>query len=171
MTREQYEAFDNAQYLPETEKDRARAYNAKNNYALSQGKMKRFATQHKKARSEENYGAMAYIEYLLTDINFHSFCGSLCSGDYKSAQAEITDIFVTRPNEAIKSLRNQYFQGAESFEIWGRRYGDIREALTHVFGDSEGAKALLEEWRSESKVYASKLREANSGFLAQFGIV
>jgi hypothetical protein len=82
MTKEQYEQFDNYQFLSDEDKDAVRERNFKNGYGLSDNQLRTLIRKHKKARKDEDYKAMALIEYRLTDINFHGDCGALCRGDY-----------------------------------------------------------------------------------------
>lgn len=67
-----------------TEKDKQAIYrrNSKNNYGISKKQLAAYGWIHRKARAENDLRKMEYVEYLLTDINFHSECGMLNRGDY-----------------------------------------------------------------------------------------
>jgi len=96
MTKEQYEAFENSRFLADEEMDKLKELNVKNGYGLSRSHMKKLCREHKSARFAEDYKAMALIEYRLTDINFHSFCGLLNQGEYKKALEYIPLVFEAR---------------------------------------------------------------------------
>jgi hypothetical protein len=76
-----------------TEKDKQAIYrrNRKNGYGISKKQLAAYGGIHRKARAENDARKMEYVEYLLTDINFHSECSMLSRGDY---------------DEFFKSLKN-----------------------------------------------------------------
>lgn len=82
MTKEQYVTLDSYQFLSDEDKDNQRELCAKGNYGLTNNQVITLARQHKKARKENDYYAMALIEFRLTHINFHSECGMLFRGQY-----------------------------------------------------------------------------------------
>jgi hypothetical protein len=86
MTKEQYETFENYQFLTSGDKDHQRELNSKNGYGLSSNQMLRLIREHKQARAKEDYYTMTLIEFRLTHINFHSECGLLNKGEYKEAR-------------------------------------------------------------------------------------
>ena len=65
MTREQYETFENCQFLTEEEKDHERELNFKNKYGLTYNQMLTLTRKHKVARKKGDYRAMVKIEYRL----------------------------------------------------------------------------------------------------------
>ena len=67
-----------------TEKDKQAIYriNSKNGYGISRKQLAAYGGMHRKARAENDPRKMEYIEYLLTDINFHSECSMLSRGNY-----------------------------------------------------------------------------------------
>ena len=76
-----------------TDKDKQAIYrrNSKNGYGISKKQLAAYGGIHRKARAENDLRKMEYVEYLLTDINFHSKCSMLSSGNY---------------DEFFKSLKN-----------------------------------------------------------------
>lgn len=67
-----------------TEKDKQVIYrrNSKNGYGISKKQLSAYGGIHRKARLENDLRKMEYVEYLLTDINFHSECSMLSRGNY-----------------------------------------------------------------------------------------
>ena len=67
-----------------TDKDKQAIYrrNSKNGYGISKKQLAAYGGIHRKARAENDLRKMEYVEYLLTDINFHSECSMLSRGDY-----------------------------------------------------------------------------------------
>ena len=67
-----------------TEKDKQAIYrrNRKNGYGISKKQLAAYGGIHRKARAENDIRKMEYVEYLLTDINFHSECSMLIRGNY-----------------------------------------------------------------------------------------
>ena len=67
-----------------TEKDKQTIYrrNSKNGYGISKKQLAAYGGIHRKARQSNDQRKMEYVEYLLTDINFHSECSMLCRGEY-----------------------------------------------------------------------------------------
>ena len=57
-----------------TDKDKQTIHrrNSKNGYGISKKQLAAYGGIHRKARSENDLRKMEYVEYLLTDINFHS---------------------------------------------------------------------------------------------------
>lgn len=68
-----------------TEKDKQAIYrrNRKNGYGISKKQLAAYGGIHRKARAENDLRKMEYVEYLLTDINFHSECSMLSRGEYQ----------------------------------------------------------------------------------------
>jgi hypothetical protein len=91
MTKKQYESLDSYDFLTDEDKDRMRELNAKNEYGLTNGQVIVLARKHRKLRKEEDYYAMALIEFRLTHINFHSDCGLLQKGEYEEVIERWTD--------------------------------------------------------------------------------
>ena len=89
MTREQYETFENFQFLTDEEKDHEKELNCKNEYGLTYNQMLTLTRKHKAARKASDYRTMTRIEYRLTDINFHSLCGQLYKGEYADVYSEV----------------------------------------------------------------------------------
>ena len=89
MTQEQYETFENYQFLSEKEKDHERELNAKNKYGLTFNQMITLTRKHKAARKIGDYKTMTKIEYRLTGINFHSMCSQLYNGEYSIVVSDI----------------------------------------------------------------------------------
>lgn len=77
--------------LTVAQKDRQRKLNAKNGWGLTYSMKWNLYNKHKAARKAGDEICMAEIEYRLTDANFHSLAGKLCSGDYKAARQEIKE--------------------------------------------------------------------------------
>ena len=75
--------------LSEQDMDRASRRNKKNGYALTNRQLLAYGRLHRKARMDDNWRMMAYIEYLLTDINFHHECSLLSRGEYDQFFGEI----------------------------------------------------------------------------------
>lgn len=78
-------------FLTEQDKHIIRKRNAKYGYGISKKQLAAYGGIHRKARAENDQRKMEYVEYLLTDINFHSECSMLSYGDY---------------HEFFKSLKN-----------------------------------------------------------------
>ena len=68
-----------------TEKDKQAIYrrNRINGYGISKKQLAAYGGIHRKARAYNDIRKMEYVEYLLTDINFHYECGLLSSGNYE----------------------------------------------------------------------------------------
>lgn len=77
--------------LTEEQKDRQRRLNAKNGWGLTYSMKWNLYNKHRAARKAGDEVRMAEIEYRLTDANFHSLSGKLCSGDYQAARQEIKE--------------------------------------------------------------------------------
>ena len=69
-------------FLTDMDKRAIHRRNSKNGYGISKKQLSAYGGIHRKARLENDQRKMEYVEYLLTDINFHSECGMLSSGDY-----------------------------------------------------------------------------------------
>lgn len=69
--------------LKEEDKDKMNDLNHKNHWALSSKQLVRLTKKHRKARESGDEYTCLLIEYRLTDINFHTECGLLHSGEYK----------------------------------------------------------------------------------------
>ena len=67
-----------------TEKDKQAIHrkNSKNGYGISKKQLAAYGGIHRKARAYNDVRKMEYVEYLLTDINFHSECSMLSRGNY-----------------------------------------------------------------------------------------
>lgn len=74
-----------------SDKDKAYIYrrNSKNGYGISKKQLLYYGRMHKKAKEMNNLRGMEYVEYLLTDINFHHECGLLSSGNYEEFFKEV----------------------------------------------------------------------------------
>ena len=55
---------------------------SKHGYGISKKQLAAYGGIHRKARILNDTRKMEYVEYLLTDINFHSECSMLSHGDY-----------------------------------------------------------------------------------------
>lgn len=64
------------------EMDHIKSINRRYEYCLSESMMKSLSKRHKKAREQGDTHEMELIEWRLTDINFHTECGLLASGQY-----------------------------------------------------------------------------------------
>lgn len=69
-------------FLTEKDKQAIHRRNSKNGYGISKKQLAAYGGIHRKSRAENDARKMEYVEYLLTDINFHSECGMLSHGDY-----------------------------------------------------------------------------------------
>lgn len=69
-------------FLTERDKHVIHRRNSKHGYGISKKQLSAYGGIHRKARAENDQRKMEYIEYLLTDINFHSECSMLSHGDY-----------------------------------------------------------------------------------------
>lgn len=69
--------------LKEEDMDRMRDINYRNRWGLSSKQLIRLIKEHRNAKKSGNEYACLLIEYRLTDINFHTECGLLHSGEYK----------------------------------------------------------------------------------------
>ena len=74
-----------------TDKDKQAIYrrNSKNGYGISKKQLAAYGGIHRKARMENDLRKMEYVEYLLTDINFHSECSMLSRGEYDAFFASL----------------------------------------------------------------------------------
>ena len=68
--------------LTEKDKQAIDRRNSKNGYGISKKQLSAYGGIHRKARAENDLRKMEYVEYLLTDINFHSECSMLSRGNY-----------------------------------------------------------------------------------------
>ena len=84
-TEELKELYNNEVYPGMTNGDvkRADELNKKNHYSISYKEIIRLAKRHCTARKKGDVRTMSKIEYRLTDINFHSECSMMASGDYE----------------------------------------------------------------------------------------
>ena len=78
-------------FLTEKDKQTIHRINAKNRYSIYKKQLAAYGWIHRQARTKNDTRKMEYVEYLLTDINFHSECSMLSHGDY---------------DEFFKSLKN-----------------------------------------------------------------
>ena len=78
-------------FLKEKDKQTIHRINSKNGYGISKKQLAAYGEIHRQARAKNDTRKMEYVEYLLTDINFHSACSMLSHGDY---------------DEFFKSLKN-----------------------------------------------------------------
>ena len=69
-------------FLTDKDKQAIHRRNSKNGYGISKKQLASYGGIHRKARTENDLRKMEYVEYLLTDINFHSECSMLSHGDY-----------------------------------------------------------------------------------------
>ena len=74
--------------LTEQETTQIRNQIRRSGYGITLEEMKRFFTQHEKARRSGDIRTMARIEYHLTYLNFHYECGLLMEGRYDN----LTDV-------------------------------------------------------------------------------
>jgi hypothetical protein len=74
-----------------TEKDKTyiRRRNSKNGYGISKKQMDYYGRMHHRSRVNGDARGMEYVEYLLTDINFHHECALLSSCDYEQFFKEV----------------------------------------------------------------------------------
>ncbi len=79
--------------LKDSDLDKMKDLNAKNNYGLNKEQLNKIAKDYFNAKRKKDLYKMALIEYRLTDINFHSFVGVLVNTNLKNAQKEIEIMF------------------------------------------------------------------------------
>lgn len=74
-----------------TDKDMERAYreNRKNGWGFSLDQLMRLIYTHEHGDAHRK----AYIEYRLTDANFHYECGLLAQGEYEKCRKSVKAIF------------------------------------------------------------------------------
>ena len=70
-------------FLTDKDKQAIHRRNSKNGYGISKKQLASYGGIHRKARLSGDARKMEYVEYLLTDINFHYECGLLSSGNYE----------------------------------------------------------------------------------------
>ena len=76
-------------FLTERDKQTIHRRNSKNGYGISKKQLAAYGGIHRKARAENDMRKMEYVEYLLTDINFHSECSMLSRGEYNEFFASL----------------------------------------------------------------------------------
>lgn len=78
-------------YTHLTEKDMNKIYarNKKNHYGISVNQLRYYGGKYRKAKEKGDFRTTEYIEYLLTDINFHHECSLLSSGKYEQFFEEL----------------------------------------------------------------------------------
>ena len=76
-------------FLTEKDKQTIHRRNSKNGYGISKKQLSAYGGIHRKARAENDLRKMEYVEYLLTDINFHSECSMLSRGEYDAFFASL----------------------------------------------------------------------------------
>lgn len=75
--------------LKEEDKDKMRKLNRKNDYCMAHSDLLTLCQKHEKAFAKKDFYTCQLIEYRLTDINFHSECGMLYSGQYNTLKQQI----------------------------------------------------------------------------------
>jgi hypothetical protein len=79
-----------------SKKDKAYIHrrNSKNGYGITKKQMLYYGMMHHRSyvnsKVDGNTRGMEYVEYLLTDINFHHECGLLSSGNYEEFFKEVS---------------------------------------------------------------------------------
>ena len=79
MTKQEYETFNNYDFLTEEDKEKQRELPC----FISDKQLLTLIRKHKTARRNEDYSTMSCIEYRLTAINFHYEVGLLWRGNYE----------------------------------------------------------------------------------------
>lgn len=75
--------------LKEEDKDKMRKLNRKNDYCMPYSDLLTLCLNHEKAFAKKDFYTCQLIEYRLTDINFHSECGMLFTGQYDTLKQQI----------------------------------------------------------------------------------
>ena len=78
-------------YTHLTEKDKQKAWsrNRKNHYGISITQLRYYGGKYRKAKEKGDFRTTEYIEYLLTDINFHHECALLHNDEYQQFFKEL----------------------------------------------------------------------------------
>lgn len=73
--------------LTNADKENIEQVNQLNHWGISTDHLRQLINQHKYSREINDPYTMEYIEYELTDCNFHQECKLLSDGDYAGAYA------------------------------------------------------------------------------------
>lgn len=156
--------------LTEADKDKMRKVNQKNGYCLTYTELFTLCEKHEKAFSQKDYYTCSLIEYRLTDINFHSECGMLYTGQYDKLKQEI------KKEETMETTTNAPYGESQKSQIQLLPENVTLQMIADgILGDKEStgiAKNIIAVGMEEQfNQFRAKDKDANGSLMDLFDTV
>lgn len=81
--------IDYTKFLTQEDRQKAWDRNKKNYWECSPTQLRYYGGKYRKAEERGDFRTMGYIEFILTDVNFHRECALLHNGEYEQFFEEL----------------------------------------------------------------------------------